>query len=291
MLFRLLLRIDSTPKHSKPNMVRICSLAVVFVTALAVSGADAAGLIRTLPADGTGAVFTVDRVGTETMSGEDRAVTSKGTLQVAIVGTKEVAGLKCRWIEVEIRENVSVGDEREACFKWWKLLIPERDLVGSQKGVSMALRTYSTFDPDAAEPQLIMGREDRRATLRAMETYFPPPPTGVNRINAIVKSKIAKTPAGDFVCDCHVFDAYTEKYLVGPSRMQESVIYRVWTGEQSPLGVAAMDIQSTAQIVSARDSGFADDDYRLTVGRMTLVTHLKLERVQHNVVSRFPEQD
>lgn len=281
----------STPKRREPTMPLIRCIAGVLVSAFAVGNADAAGLIHKLPADGTSAVFTVEQRATATFDGENVPYDGKGTMRVAVVGTQEVAGLKCRWIEVETRLEAGFGDEPMSQFEWWKFLIPERELVGPQQGVSMALRIYHTSDPDAEEPHLITGKEERRVTLRKIGAYFPASPTSANRINAIVKSQIAKTPAGDFECGCRVFDAYTDLYLIGPSRMQESAVYRVWTTEQCPLGVAAMEVQAISQTISPRDGGFADEDYRLNSSTFNSVTRLKLQRVEHDIESRFPEHD
>lgn len=264
-------------------------ILIVMASALTVGDAGAAGLVQTLPEECVGAIFDLKTAGTMAVDGKESPVTSKGTIRIAVVEAQDVAGLKCRWVEIEDRQDVSVGDDRITQFKWWKFLIPERELIGSHMGVQKVLRIYATSDSNAVEPRLVTGKEDRRVVLRQIGTYFPRSPSDANRINAVESSKVAMTPAGEFECDCHVFDTHTDIYLLGPSRMQESAIYRIWTNEKCPTGVAAMEIQSAAQQVTAPAGGFAEDDYRLQTATVNTVTQLKLQGVERNFVSKFPD--
>ncbi len=147
---------------------------VLLVSACVLGEADAAGLIHILPPDGTSAVFAVEQSGTQTISGQEFPVTSKRTVRVSLVGTQEVAGMKCRWVEIEVREELVVGEERMDHFECWKVLIPESSLVDdAQHGISKALRIYKTSEEDPREPRLITGKEERRGHLRTVGEYLP----------------------------------------------------------------------------------------------------------------------
>jgi hypothetical protein len=119
------------------------SITFVLLSLLPAVYLDAAGLVHHVPADGTAVVFDFQQTGTVIAEGKDFPISSKGTIRLAVVGTQEVAGLKCRWIEIELKQTAKFGETSTptTIFDYWKVLMPQRDLTADKDLESTALRS------------------------------------------------------------------------------------------------------------------------------------------------------
>lgn len=256
----------------------------MFVVLLPTASLRAEGMVQTLADDGVAAVFDFKQEGD--MAGERFSLT--GTARLAFVGTQAVAGLKCRWLELELEYSLTVDDEKTSQRALTKLLVPEQDLIHHDDPLARAIKIYSMQSP-SEDLRLITGKEARRMELWSLGTYFPKSPTKSNRLNRELSSQLIETPAGKFECDVHAFDNFVDQYLLGPSRVQECRIHRIWKNPASPFGVVAMNVHSEAQQVSIPDASFAGDSERMTRGSLSMVTEFRLRDIEKDATSRFPD--
>jgi len=93
------------------------------------------GFMYQLPEDGTWARF--DMAG-KAVEPDGKLTTISGTLTLSSVGTVEVDGQKCRWIELgtEAKRN------NQEFFDFEKLLIPEKHLVNGEDPLSHVLKAW-----------------------------------------------------------------------------------------------------------------------------------------------------
>jgi hypothetical protein len=248
----------------------------------------AEGLVQNLAEDGSAAVYDFKQEGEIAGPGESTTISATGVARVVLVGTQTVAGLRCRWVELEIDREVTLRKEQRSQLFFCKFLVPENDLTESGDPLGRAIKIFSMRSPLDDEPRLITSKEDRRLALWSLRDYFPRSPTTQNRLNVLLSSQQVETAAGEFECEVHAFDSFVDQYLLGPSRIQECRINRIWKNPTSPFGVVAMNVHSESQQVSIPATRFAGASDRMTRSSVSIVTELRLRTIEESATSRFP---
>lgn len=251
------------------------------------------GLLRRLPPDGTAVKYDLVQSGTYRIcemgleSCESISVDGTGHVRIATVGTATVAGLTCRWIEIE--KDIRVGDRQ--VFSLTKLLVPEVDLADGSRPLARAFRVLRTTDPERA-PQLMMGEKQRQEALAQLQELIPNAPGDSNRVNSKFTNQEIELESGKLQCTCHVFDSVEDRYAThGPHRVQAYRVFRVFVDDSSPTGVVSMVMHSESQTISAPHmEGLKTDTDRLQHASGSVITRLTLREVAADATSKFPDQ-
>lgn len=104
-----------------PTVTR--GLTIILILATSMRFVIAGGPVQSLPKDGCWVKFYLEHEtsGPDGVSGE-----YTGSWLISSVGTKTVDGEKCRWIEIE--EHLDEDDDGKPLTRWFKYLVPEKDL-------------------------------------------------------------------------------------------------------------------------------------------------------------------
>ncbi len=208
-----------------------CLTASLLVWLCAVSPSGADGMVYQLPEDGVWATFALEGSFLDPDGKEQETDASiKGTLTISSVGTVEVEGVPCRWIEIVIEAQRDGTTFKEVD----KLLIPAAELgAGKQPLKHVRDAWYQHTSVENGKPQHIpdISKLDG-AYVERIRPILHPPFTGERRAGKkIVECKLGKV-------DCETVEAEEiEKYDGSDIQYQSS--YVVYLHEQAPFGVAA----------------------------------------------------
>jgi hypothetical protein len=114
-------------------------LVAFFLLVLPAALARADGLLCQLPKDGSWATYDLD-MGTKMPGGE--VAKAKGTVWLASVGQTIENGEPCRWIEVEFKITMTMGEHKREEIEVNKLLIPEKYLAKGESPLEHVLRAW-----------------------------------------------------------------------------------------------------------------------------------------------------
>jgi hypothetical protein len=114
-------------------------LAAFFLLVLSAALARADGLLCQLPKDGSWATYDLDMGAKMPGGGVAKA---KGTVWLASVGQTTENGEPCRWIEVEFKITMAMGDQKREEIEIEKLLIPEKYLAKGESPLEHVLRAW-----------------------------------------------------------------------------------------------------------------------------------------------------
>ena len=130
-------------------MKKIAAVLLVGILLAFQTSVHAEGLLYRLPKDGTWAEYKMEGKGTNRDGSE---VTLTGTLKLSSVGTAQVDGKPCRWIELKI--NVKRNKEDFTTID--KLLIPEQQLtVGKKDPLQHILKAWHQHSHVPEGPKLL----------------------------------------------------------------------------------------------------------------------------------------
>ena len=157
------------------NRIKICInrflTAIVFVS-LSPAWLYADGLLLDLPPEGTAVKYELRQTGIahiyeKEMDGEPQKIPMnvEGTVLLANVGSDVVAGLPCRWLEIE--RDLKRGEER--FYSLTKILVPQVDIAGKGNPYGRAFRIFHTADRDVA-PLLVKSAVRRERTVKCTLT-------------------------------------------------------------------------------------------------------------------------
>ncbi len=218
--------------------VRYLMTSVVILLSLASWGA-ADGMVYQLPEDGAWAKFSLEGVfldPDEQKIATDANIT--GTLTISSVGTVQLEGIPCRWIEITIdaQRDGKVFKEVD------KLLIPEAELgAGKQPLEHVRDAWYLHSSIDGGKPRRI---EDVRKMdvvyIQRIRPILHPPFAGEKKLDkAVVDCKLGKV-----ACECTTAEE-TEKHE--GSDIQYHSSYTIYRHDQAPFGVAAWQAVNRVQ--------------------------------------------
>jgi hypothetical protein len=125
-------------------MVRTRCLVAFLLSLSLVSLAQADGLVQQLPKDGAWATYDME---SSAKGGPGGATMSmKGSVWVASVGQVTENNLPCRWIEVEFKVKMEIGDAKHEKSEVYKLLIPEKYLAKGETPLDHVVRAWTKTD-------------------------------------------------------------------------------------------------------------------------------------------------
>jgi hypothetical protein len=128
-------------------MSRARCLFAFFALVLSASLVQADGLLCDLPKDGSWVTYDAD-VNATGPGGMN--MTIKGTFNLASVGEATEGGEPCRWIEVEFKLAMVMGDRKNEKTEVYKLLIPEKYLAKGESPLEHVVRAW--VKRDKSEP-------------------------------------------------------------------------------------------------------------------------------------------
>jgi len=123
-------------------------LLAFFLLVLPAVLARADGLLCQLPKDGTWATYDID-VNAKGPGGMDMSI--KGTVYLASVGQVTEGDQPCRWIEVQFKMTMTMGEHKDEKTETSKLLIPEKYLAKGESPLEHVLRAW--IRREKGEPQ------------------------------------------------------------------------------------------------------------------------------------------
>jgi hypothetical protein len=114
-------------------------LVAFFLLVLPAALAQADGLLCQLPKDGSWAAYDVD-VNAKGPGGMNMNI--KGTISLASVGQVTEGDQPCRWIEVQFKLTMTMGEHKDEKSEVYKLLIPEKFLAKGESPLEHVLRAW-----------------------------------------------------------------------------------------------------------------------------------------------------
>lgn len=219
--------------------------------------ATAGGPVQSLPEDGCWVKFFLE---VETSGPEGISDQATGSWTISSVGTKTVDGEKCRWIEIE--EHIDQGDDGKPITRWFKYLVPEKDLVPGGDPLrnmveywhkdTYATRTGTKFDGRPAMLPMFFRGTPKTAT-------------------AVAKPNRVRWQQGDFT----VKQAEEQTQTVEAEECRLSIRDVVWKKTDIPFGTAA--VNSTVRL------------HRDAFPTYTYVRRLSLSNHGTDAKSKIPE--
>ncbi len=268
--------------------------ALVFVS-LSPAWLYADGLLLDLPPEGTAVKYELRQTGIahfyeKGMDGEPQKIPMnvEGTMQLANVGSDVVAGLQCRWLEIE--RDRKRGDERH--YSLTKILVPQVDFSRKGDPFARAFRILRTTDREAA-PHLVLSAVERQEILTELNEFTTSSPSTLNRVNSELRAQEIELPRGKLNCDGKVFDSAEDRYVPnGPHRIQAYRVFRVFWDPSRPTRTVSMDVHCESQQIGCeRMDGLTESTDKLQRLSFSTVTHYRLVEVIDNAQSRFPESN
>lgn len=148
--------------------------------------AQADGLIRQLPKDGTWANYDLDITGKRP---NGSTMNIKGTLSLSSVGQVTEDDLPCRWIEVQFQMKAMMGGITGEKVETYKMLIPEKYLAKGETPIEHVVRAWS--QRDNASPAKFSKSND--VTVSPLPTILSAPWNNIKQLDkAEVESKLGK---------------------------------------------------------------------------------------------------
>jgi hypothetical protein len=197
--------------------------------ALAAGTARAEGLIHKLPQDGSWAQFelTGERLNTK----GDVEATVEGMVTLKSVGTEEVDGSRCRWIELVVeREARARRGMRSRSSDVTKLLIPEKYLAAGENPREHVIKGYRQ-DIRGVAIELNL-KAPAIPALQEFEDYFHGPLAKQEK-TASIESQV---PGGKFTC------VQVSQSAEGPEG-EKPLSTKTWLTDDVPFGVAEYRIE------------------------------------------------
>jgi hypothetical protein len=178
------------------------------------------GLLYRLPEDGARARFDMKMEYTDLADGE--AKQGDGSMTVSSVGSCEVEGQECRWIELKGKMETE-GSRDFVC----KALLPEKYLKEGEKPLDHLVRAWGKMGRGEAE-EIKDPKSPRAGPLAAFLC-------GPLKDTKKLKKKVVKTKLGEFECEGVRGNLSIEQ---GSETIQ--VEYRIRLHDKAPFGVVAM---------------------------------------------------
>ena len=279
-------------KHCAVISCNANTLAVLIFLSLGPAWLFADGLLQQLPSEGTAVKYKLTQTGMVHIFESGKvdiepqkiSINGDGYIQLAVVGSAVVAGMNCRWIEIE--RDTRIGDRRIYAFT--KLLVPEGDIKSPGDPLHRSLRVLHTAD-DKATPELVKSERDRQAILAGLYEIIPRTPNAENRVNTRLQEQDIELSNGKLSCAGRVFDGVVDRYLPnGPHRDQGYFIFRVFSHPTIPTGTAYVEVHRESQTISCeRMSGLTEPTDKLQRVNVSTISRYQLLEVVQNVQSRF----
>ncbi len=283
-------------KHCAALSYRANTLAVLIFLSSSTAWLFADGLLQQLPSDGTAVKYKLSQTGmahifeSGKVDSEPQKISMKGDghIQLAVVGSTVIAGMNCRWIEIE--RDTNIGDRRIYAFT--KLLVPEEDIKSPGDPLHRALRIFHTGD-DKATPELVKSERHRQAILAGLYEIIPRTPNAENRVNTPLREQEIELGTGMHSCAGRVFDSSADRYSQnGPHREQSYFVFRVFTHATSPTSTAYMEVHRESQSISCEKMyGLTEPNDKLQRVNVSTISRYRLFEVVQNFQSRFPNID
>ncbi len=205
-------------------------LATVTLCLLLTTTSRAEGLLYRLPEDGVWVQFQVLGNAIEP-DGTD--VTLTGTLTISSVGTIDVDGKRCRWIE--LANDAKVGGQPASYVE--KLLIPEEHLMKGKeplKHVVQAWQKHSMIENN--KPRRIMDLEGSGAAhLKGIQPFLHGPYENIEKLEPLS----IETKLGKLLCEGIKANEKTDQ---GGAAFDSTFTIRLH--ENAPFGVVAWEAKS-----------------------------------------------
>lgn len=192
----------------------------------------AEGLLYQLPEDGTWVRFDLDVSGSET---DGMMVTLVGTLKMSSVGTVDVNGERCRWIEVAI--EASANDEPFTQVD--KVLIPQKHLAAGKEPLKHVVEAWKKHSMIAdGRPREIEDSAGRVArSLESLRPFLHGPFRKVKKLDKVpITTKLGKL-------ECAGIRA---SEVVDQSRgVTVDTTYTIRLHKKAPFGVVTWEAETT----------------------------------------------
>lgn len=214
---------------------RVTSAAIAALCVLLPTVGLADGLLYQLPKDGAWVRFDIDSKGTENDGSEVALV---GALTMSSVGTTEVDGVQCRWIEIAV-EGRRNGEPLAGIYK---LLIPEQYLAKGKAPLKHVLNLWqkhlNVADGRPTQIEDLRGRGARY--LRPLRQFLHGPFETAKKLDKVsIDGKLGK-----LACEGVVASERSEK---GGVTLDST--YRIRLHSKAPFGVVTWQ----AELKLARD--------------------------------------
>lgn len=283
-------------KHCAAISCNANTLAVLIFLSLSPAWLFADGLLQKLPSVGTAVKYNLSQTGTvhifESGMGDSEpqqvSMTGDGHIELAVFGSAVIAGMNCRWIEIE--RDTRIGDRHIYAFT--KLLVPEEDIKSPGDSLHRALRIFHASD-DKATPELVKSERHRQAVLAGLYEIIAKTPNAENRVNTPLREQEIELGTGMHSCAGRVFDSAADRYVQhGPHREQSYFVFRVFTHATSPTGTAYMEVHRESQSISCEKMhGLTEPNDKLQRVNVSAISRYQLLDVVQNAQSRFPDID
>lgn len=278
-------------------MIKSLSLAILIPLALS-PHAHADGLIYRLPPDGAWVLYRLEQNATfethhppdvqlapHARDGMPKTGFVTGFLSLRSVGSENVNGAPCRWIELELWTQLAgqttAGAEAARADRRiiMKLLIPEDGLREGQDPFKHVLRMR--FKDGQRDPESIDDPQRRQYELDRFRPLFPEPAPDAKREPG---QKLSTVSPSSQPLDCVKLtfpSRYDGPLAGGRGRWTYDGHHVLWLSNEVPFGVAALEFTSTSHETTGAD------------GRMTVITkgtrHLLLATHGQGATSSLPE--
>jgi hypothetical protein len=137
-------------------MSRARCLVAFLLLVLSAALAKADGLLYQLPKDGSWATYDADMQAKGGPNGE--TMNAKGTLTLASVEQVTENGQPCRWIEVQFKLTMAMGEHKSEKIETYKVLIPEKYLAKGESPLEHVVRAW--MQRGDGEPQKLTNPGD-----------------------------------------------------------------------------------------------------------------------------------
>ena len=192
--------------------------------------AFAGGLIEKLPPDGAWAKYSLEWK-RATPEGEIKQL-RVGELFVSSVGVEEVAGDRCRWIE--IRHFVEADGAKRASVL--KMLIPEKNLIAGLNPLGNVVRAWNRHAIDVVPQEIKELKGEQARPIRALTDMFFGSPAEVSTLN---DETIENEKLGKVVCP-----GIAAHYVLKRGHLESIFDYEVRVHDKAPFGVVTFSSAS-----------------------------------------------
>lgn len=201
-----------------PNITR--GLTIVLLLAAMTRLATAGGPVQSLPEDGCWVKLFVELE----ISGPDGDnAKHTGSWTISSVGTRTVNEEECRWIELE--EHIDQGDDGQPMTRWFKWLVPEKDLQPGGDPVNNLIEYWHKDTTTTAT------KSDDRFTMMPMYLRGTP-----ETVAAVAKPKQVFWQQGDFT----IKQAEDHTQTIDSDGYRMIIRDMVWKQADIPFGTAAL---------------------------------------------------